>query len=1494
MALCALFVASAEFAQAQVKIGDNPTIINKASILELENSAKGLLFPRVSLTNTTTWSLASGSTPVAGMMVYNIKTVASGFSGTAAYPAIAGDGTGIYYWDGNGWVAGKGLKGTDGKSITGAAGAPGATTPGNEGDTYVNTTTGDTYIKQGNTWVLNGNLKGDKGDPGIVGLPGTSGVPGTPGSGTPGAPGAGVTIVNNDSGTWVYNPTTNTWTNVIGPKGDKGDKGDAGIQNMAGSNGTPGTPGQPGGPGAGVTVVTNDSGTWVYNTTTGTWTNIKGDKGDKGDPGIVGLPGTSGVPGTPGSGTPGAPGAGVTIVNNDSGTWVYNPTTNTWTNVIGPKGDKGDPGIVGLPGTSGVPGTPGSGTPGAPGAGVTIVNNDSGTWVYNPTTNTWTNVIGPKGDKGDPGIVGLPGTSGVPGTPGSGTPGAPGAGVTIVNNDSGTWVYNPTTNTWTNVIGPKGDKGDKGDAGIQNMAGSNGTPGTPGQPGGPGAGVTVVTNDSGTWVYNTTTGTWTNIKGDKGDTGTFNATVDNGLEFSTPTNIQLGGVLTRPVTTITTNTTAGSNTLAIAGLQPGVTTGATPDKIVVADPITGILKSVEQSTLIVEPWQVQSTTNKATDNAQNIYQTGSVAIGKNLAASDVNLDVFGAVRTGQMQYVGPGGVLYPSLHVGTPGLNSVAMGTAVQASGMSAIAMGFNAKSTGLASVALGSAEASGSYAVALGTKNGGGIASGNYTFAASGGIASGNQAMALGFGATASGTASVAMGNETVASSAYSVAMGHRTSAQGSGSFAVGYHTVARPAYSTSIGIANAIVTGTPLTPVNTEALFQIGNGAFGSPSNAITVLRNSHTAIGVSGVEAAAKPTELLDLGGAATAGNGGLKIRNINSAAYTSAEASDKIVVADANGVLKTKDATALNATNWQITGNAGTTAANFLGTTDDVPLNFKIDNTVAGNVSKTGTSFGYKSNVGSGVQNTAIGVEALAVNTTGFQNTGIGYYALQDNTEGVNNTAIGNETLLWNTTGSSNTAVGNYAIRLNTTGRGNTSMGHNSLSNNRTGNANIAIGENANNQNTTGSDNISIGNHSLLANLTGSRNIALGNLANVTGNNLTNAIAIGFASNVGASNSLALGGTGFYQVNVGINTPTPSNKLHVVGDGTVDPIRVEGLQASADAADRVVVADANGVLKTVTAASLAGAAVTADNGLTKTADNIQLGGPLTKTTTITSNNKALLFDSEERRIRFDPNGRIGSEAKGTNDGDMYVTSGSGATYSRFDMQSFPSGQVNLTATGAGVQKLLITTHITTDPAPLVFSTSPGGNASGVERMRITGTGNVGIATPDDPSEKLDIADGNLRVRNINTNLGTSSDKVVVADANGVLKTVATVTAAPQFFYAPSLVLPTSNTNLPNYVTYSGGTFTVNLHGIYQNQFGMVGNVSGAARTAIKSPTATTLPVLGAAALEYFVTYFDNTVFDPTSITLSDTGVLTYQVLGTASVTEKTYMNIVFKVK
>ena len=60
-------------ASAQVKIGDDVTNLNANSLLELESTSKGVLFPRVTLTGTTD-ATTIGTTHVAGMTVYNTAT----------------------------------------------------------------------------------------------------------------------------------------------------------------------------------------------------------------------------------------------------------------------------------------------------------------------------------------------------------------------------------------------------------------------------------------------------------------------------------------------------------------------------------------------------------------------------------------------------------------------------------------------------------------------------------------------------------------------------------------------------------------------------------------------------------------------------------------------------------------------------------------------------------------------------------------------------------------------------------------------------------------------------------------------------------------------------------------------------------------------------------------------------------------------------------------------------------------------------------------------------------------------------------------------------------------------------------------------------------------------------------------------------------------------------------------------------------------------------
>ncbi|MEO0043078.1 MAG: hypothetical protein RL329_2526 [Bacteroidota bacterium] len=88
IAVTLLFFVMAQ-ADAQIKLGNNPTTINADALLEIESTNKGLLLPRVALTNTT--AFAPLTAHVAGMSVYNTAT--------------AGDVTpGNYYNDGSKWV----------------------------------------------------------------------------------------------------------------------------------------------------------------------------------------------------------------------------------------------------------------------------------------------------------------------------------------------------------------------------------------------------------------------------------------------------------------------------------------------------------------------------------------------------------------------------------------------------------------------------------------------------------------------------------------------------------------------------------------------------------------------------------------------------------------------------------------------------------------------------------------------------------------------------------------------------------------------------------------------------------------------------------------------------------------------------------------------------------------------------------------------------------------------------------------------------------------------------------------------------------------------------------------------------------------------------------------------------------------------------------------------------------------------------------------------
>lgn len=184
-------------------------------------------------------------------------------------------------------------------------------------------------------------------------------------------------------------------------------------------------------------------------------------------------------------------------------------------------------------------------------------------------------------------------------------------------------------------------------------------------------------------------------------------------------------------------------------------------------------------------------------------------------------------------------------------------------------------------------------------------------------------------------------------------------------------------------------------------------------------------------------------------------------------------------------------------WSINGNT-ITASNFMGTNNNMPIKFKVNNAPFGildNANNGNVGIGQNTLVSnnSGVNLVALGSGSLAANTTGNGNTAAGWNALNANTTGGNNVAIGIENLRNNTTGSYNTSVGAYALKDNIGGIENIAVGANSLRYNSSGRTNTAVGTNALNLNASGGFNTAIGSNSLRNNTTANYNTAVGNSA-----------------------------------------------------------------------------------------------------------------------------------------------------------------------------------------------------------------------------------------------------------------------------------------------------------------------------------------------------------------------------------------------------------------
>lgn len=282
-------------------------------------------------------------------------------------------------------------------------------------------------------------------------------------------------------------------------------------------------------------------------------------------------------------------------------------------------------------------------------------------------------------------------------------------------------------------------------------------------------------------------------------------------------------------------------------------------------------------------------------------------------------------------------------------------------------------------------------------------------------------------------------------------------------------------------------------------------------------------------------------------------------------------------------------------WSLNGNTGTQPeSHFIGTTDNQPLVFRVNNTekmrlnTRGSLTPIGTgnsvffgkgagahddftdnrnvfigdSTGYNNT--SGHHNAAVGSFALYSNTFGRSNTASGANVLRYNTSGNHNTGSGFNSLNRNTSGQRNTGSGVWSLYYNTSGNDNTAKGYQALYNNRSGYSNVAIGVKALRGNTDRSNlvavgdsalyhnggdvtysyhairNTAIGSKTLYSNTNGYRNTAIGFqtlYSNVTGAYNTAAGSSALLSNIDGNVNTAFGRGSLYN-----NTSGSGNTAH----------------------------------------------------------------------------------------------------------------------------------------------------------------------------------------------------------------------------------------------------------------------------------------------------------------------------------------------------------------
>lgn len=205
-----------------------------------------------------------------------------------------------------------------------------------------------------------------------------------------------------------------------------------------------------------------------------------------------------------------------------------------------------------------------------------------------------------------------------------------------------------------------------------------------------------------------------------------------------------------------------------------------------------------------------------------------------------------------------------------------------------------------------------------------------------------------------------------------------------------------------------------------NNTALGYNANVASGSLYNATTIGANAQVIYNNSIQLGDNNVTKVFaGVGTAATLVTGGLQVTG-------GAPGAGKVLTSDAAG----KATWQTPGAGWLLTGNVGTVnPAVFIGTTNQVALNMRVNNEISGRIDYdaqvANTLYGYR--LGSnGYFNTAVGYNAHYGNLSGDHNVAIGYRALYNNFSGDGNTALGYQADMSTNNLHNATAIGNGAL------------------------------------------------------------------------------------------------------------------------------------------------------------------------------------------------------------------------------------------------------------------------------------------------------------------------------------------------------------------------------------------------------------------------------------------------------------------------------------